>query len=141
MAVTIRLARAGRNHYACYRISVADSHKAATGKFLQQIGHYDPNQTPPALKIEEEAAVNWLMKGATMSETVETLFKRAGVLERFKQVKSGKAFEETEATAKAFDTKKDKPSKKAIAKKKAKEEAEAKAKEEAAAPAEETTKA
>ena len=124
MATVIRLSRTGHNNYDCYRISVANSRKAATGKFLQQIGYYDPNNEPPTLKIDEKSAISWLSKGAELSETVKSLFKKSGILEKFRQVKEGKPFEETTAKPLVWEKKKKKPSKKALAKLKAKEDAE-----------------
>ncbi|MBF0431324.1 MAG: 30S ribosomal protein S16 [Fibrobacteria bacterium] len=122
MAVKIRLARRGRNHYATYRIAVADQRFSPTGRFLQQIGHYDPNQKPPLLKIDEASAIEWMLKGAQVSDTVRGLFGRQGILEKFEQVKAGKSFEEATGTVIPWKEKNKKLSKKAREKAKAKEE-------------------
>ncbi len=94
MSVVIRLSRQGRKHLPIYRIAVADSRNKPQGKFLQHIGHYDPNQNPPVLKVDEPAAIKWMQTGAKPSETVHTLFRRAGLMDKFIQVKAGKTLEE-----------------------------------------------
>jgi small subunit ribosomal protein S16 len=106
---------------------VANSRKPATGKFLEQIGSYDPNQRPPTIKIDEARAIYWLSNGAQLSDTVHSIFRHTGVMEKFEQVKAGKPLEE--ATASVIEWPKNK---RKIHKKK---------KEKAAADAEEASKA
>src|SRR5580704_3454739 len=101
MAVVIRLARMGHRHKPFYRISVADSRSAATGKFLEQIGHYDPNQNPPVVKVNEASALKWLKQGARPSDTVRSLFHRQGIMEKSQLVIKGKITEATPAKARA----------------------------------------
>ena len=118
----------GKTHKPFYRITVADSRAAATGKFLEQIGHYDPNLNPPAIKIDEAAALKWIKNGAQPSDTVRALFYRQGILEKSANARNGKA--ETELkTRESYQAKKPKVHKKA------KEKAEANAKAAAAAKA------
>jgi small subunit ribosomal protein S16 len=74
LAVVIRLARMGKTHKPFYRITVADSRASATGKFLEQIGHYDPSLNPPDIKVNEASALKWLKNGAQPSDTVRSLF-------------------------------------------------------------------
>src|SRR5690606_41538494 len=91
LAVVIRLARMGNTHKPFSRITVADSRAAATGKFLEQIGHYDPNVNPPEIKVNEASALKWLKNGAQPSDTVRTLFYRQGIMEKSVLVAKGKA--------------------------------------------------
>ncbi len=91
----------GHTHKPFYRISVADSRSAATGKFLEQIGHYDPNQNPPVVKVNEASALKWLKQGARPSDTVKSLFHRAGIMEKSRLVQKGKITEATPAKVRA----------------------------------------
>ena len=99
MPVVIRLSRQGHRHRPFYRISVADSRKAATGKFLQHIGYYDPAQNPPTLKVDEASAIKWMSVGAQPSDTVRSLFQHQGIMDKAAQVKKGKVA--TDITGKA----------------------------------------
>jgi len=76
MAVTIRLARRGNTHRPFYHIVAADSRYARDGRFLEQLGHYDP--ASKALEVNVEAAQKWLAQGARQSNTAKALLKRAG---------------------------------------------------------------
>lgn len=113
MAVVIRLARQGRTHSAFYRISVADSRKAATGKFLAQIGWYNPHATSNKIQVDEHSAIQWLQNGAQPSESVRSLFHDLGIMEKYAQVRRGKKPEEVSAVAKAPAKRKAKVHKKA----------------------------
>ena len=79
MAVKIRLARHGAKKRPYYRIVVADSRCPRDGKFIEEIGYYDPNQEPSVIKFNEEAAKKWLATGAQPTETVGKLLKIAGI--------------------------------------------------------------
>lgn len=80
MAVKIRLKRMGQKKAPFYRIVVADSRSPRDGKFIEQIGYYDPTKTPTDLKINEELANKWLGNGAQPSDTVKRLLKNAGIV-------------------------------------------------------------
>ena len=80
MAVKIRLRRMGAKKAPFYRIVVADSRYPRDGRFIEEIGTYDPNQEPSAFNIDEEAAKKWLQNGAQPTETVNKLFKNAGIV-------------------------------------------------------------
>jgi len=80
MAVKIRLKRLGQKKAPFYRIIVADSRSPRDGRFIDEIGTYDPNQEPSAVKVDEEAAKKWLANGAQPTEIVAKLFKKAGVI-------------------------------------------------------------
>ena len=79
MAVKIRLKRMGRKKAPFYRIVVADARAPRDGKFIEEIGTYDPNQEPSVFKVDEEAAKKWLNNGAQPTEVVGKLFKLAGI--------------------------------------------------------------
>jgi small subunit ribosomal protein S16 len=80
MAVKIRLRRMGTKQTPFYRVVVADSRAARDGRFLENLGSYDPLKQPAGLAIDAEKAARWLAKGAQPTETVRTLLRRAGVL-------------------------------------------------------------
>lgn len=79
MAVKIRLKRMGQKKSPFYRIVVADSRSPRDGRFIEEIGTYDPNQEPSAFQVNEEAAKKWLSNGAQPTEVVGKLFKVAGI--------------------------------------------------------------
>ena len=79
MAVKIRLKRMGKKKAPFYRIIVADSRSPRDGKFIEEIGTYDPNQEPSVFKVNEDAAKKWLNNGAQPTEVVGKLFKLAGI--------------------------------------------------------------
>lgn len=79
MAVKIRLKRLGQKKAPIYRIIVADSRSPRDGKFIEEIGTYDPNNDPSTFNIDAEAAKKWLANGAQPTEVVGKLFKAAGI--------------------------------------------------------------
>lgn len=79
MAVKIRLKRMGAKKSPFYRIVVADARSPRDGKFIEEIGYYDPNQDPSVYKVDEDAAKKWLQNGAQPTETVGKIFKIAGI--------------------------------------------------------------
>ena len=79
MAVKIRLRRMGQKKAPFYRIVVADSRSPRDGRFIEEIGLYDPTKDPSVYRIDEEAAKKWLANGAQPTETVSKLFKLAGI--------------------------------------------------------------
>ena len=80
MAVKIRLRRMGQKKAPFYRIIVADSKSPRDGRFIEEIGTYDPTQDPTVYKVDEEAAKRWLANGAQPTDTVRGLFKKTGIL-------------------------------------------------------------
>jgi small subunit ribosomal protein S16 len=82
MAVKIRMTRMGAKKKPFYRLVVADSRAPRDGKFIEQIGYYNPISEPAQIKIDEEKAVKWLNDGAQPTETVKALFKKHGVYEK-----------------------------------------------------------
>ena len=81
MAVRIRLTRLGDKKSPFYRVVVADSRVARDGKYIEQIGTYNPLTNPAEIKINNELAKKWLSQGAQPTETARTLLQRAGVIE------------------------------------------------------------
>ena len=87
MAVKIRLKRMGSNKKPFYRIVVADSRSPRDGKFIEEIGYYNPVSQPKQVKINDEKAVKWLSNGAQPTDTVKTLLDNNGVMEKFEASK------------------------------------------------------
>ena len=79
MAVKIRLKRMGQKKAPFYRIIVADSRSPRDGRFIAEIGTYDPTKEPSAFNVDVEAAKQWLANGAQPTEIVAKLFKKAGI--------------------------------------------------------------
>lgn len=79
MAVKIRLKRMGQKKAPFYRVVVSDSRSPRDGKFIEEIGTYDPSKEPSAFTIDEEKAKKWLANGATPTDTVGKLLKGAGI--------------------------------------------------------------
>lgn len=79
MAVKIRLKRMGANKKPFYRIVVADSRAPRDGKFIEEIGYYNPVVEPKVLKINNESTEKWLATGAQPTETVKKLLEQNGV--------------------------------------------------------------
>ncbi len=80
MAVKIRLRRMGAKKAPFYRIVVADGRYPRDGRFIEEIGYYDPTKEPTVLKIDAEKAKAWLRNGAQPTDTVRGIMKREGIL-------------------------------------------------------------
>ena len=78
--VKIRLRRMGAKKAPFYRVIVADSRYPRDGRFIEEIGTYDPLKEPSSINIDADRANEWLKLGAQPTDTVKSLFKRAGVL-------------------------------------------------------------
>ncbi len=79
MAVKMRLKRMGQKKAPFYRVVVADSRSPRDGRFIAEIGTYDPTKNPSVVKFDEEAAKKWLSNGAQPTDTVAKLLKIAGI--------------------------------------------------------------
>ena len=79
MAVKIRLARYGRKKQPFFRIVVADERCSRDGRFLENVGTYNPRIDPPEVAVEKEKVENWLQKGAIPSDTVRSILRKEGV--------------------------------------------------------------
>ena len=79
MAVKMRLKRMGQKKAPFYRVIVADSRSPRDGRFIEELGYYDPTKEPSVIKIDEELAKKWLANGAQPTGTVAKLLKIAGI--------------------------------------------------------------
>ena len=80
MAVKIRLRRMGAKKAPFYRVVVADSRFPRDGRFIEEIGYYDPTKNPAEVKIDGEKAKKWIGNGAQPTDTVKAILKKNGVL-------------------------------------------------------------
>ncbi|HHT67553.1 MAG TPA: 30S ribosomal protein S16 [Erysipelotrichaceae bacterium] len=87
MAVKIRLTRFGRHKDPFFRVVAADSRFARDGRYIEQIGHYDPAKGVENAVIDEELALKWLEAGAVPSETVKAIFNRKGINAKYAESK------------------------------------------------------
>ncbi|MDO4203328.1 MAG: 30S ribosomal protein S16 [Selenomonadaceae bacterium] len=90
MAVKIRLTRLGAKKKPFYRIIVADSHSPRNGRFIEIIGNYDPTKEPAVVNVDEEKAIDWMMKGAQPTDTVRSLLSKKGVMAKYDAAKRSK---------------------------------------------------
>lgn len=90
MAVKIRLKRMGAKKAPIYRIVVADSRSPRDGRFIEEIGTYNPLKEQPEIKVNEEKTLNWLNNGAIPTDTVKNILSKAGVMEKFHNSKNNK---------------------------------------------------
>ncbi|MBQ7384841.1 MAG: 30S ribosomal protein S16 [Clostridia bacterium] len=81
MSVKIRLTRTGAKKAPTYRVIVADSRSPRDGRFIEEIGHYNPRTEPVEIVINEERAKVWLKNGAQPTETVKALLKKSGIVD------------------------------------------------------------
>ena len=82
MSVKIRLKRMGMKKKPFYRVVVADSRSPRDGRFIEEIGYYNPVSTPVELKIDNEKAAQWMRNGAQPTDTVRALLKKTGAIEK-----------------------------------------------------------
>jgi len=87
MAVKIRLTRMGKKKQPSYRVVVMDSRKPRDGRYLEQIGFYDPRQDPSLIEIDNEKALRWLRNGAQPTERAQKLLEISGAWTQFKVAK------------------------------------------------------
>ena len=89
--VKIRLRRMGAKKRPFYRVVVADARSPRDGRYIEEIGYYDPTKDPAVIKIDEDKAVRWINDGAQPTDTARSLLRKTGVLKKvheLKQVKS-----------------------------------------------------
>jgi small subunit ribosomal protein S16 len=82
--VKIRLRRMGRRNRPFYRVVVTDSRSPRDGKFIEVIGHYNPLTDPATVTIDEERALKWLRYGAQPTDTVRSLLRKLGIMDKVK---------------------------------------------------------
>ena len=80
MAVKIRLRRMGAKNAPFYRVVVADSRYPRDGRFIEELGYYDPTKEPSVVKIDGDKAKEWMANGAQPTDTVKALLKKEGIL-------------------------------------------------------------
>lgn len=90
MSVKIRMHRAGAKRKPFYRIVVADSRMPRDGRFIEQVGYYNPVSQPKELKLDEDKIFEWLQKGAQPSDTVKSLLSGAGLMAKLHDAKYNK---------------------------------------------------
>ncbi|HKY53475.1 MAG TPA: 30S ribosomal protein S16 [Anaerolineales bacterium] len=91
--VRLRLRRIGLKGQPTYRIVAADKESPRDGRFLEILGFYNPRTNPATIHIKEDRAYHWMKNGALPTESVEKVFKSAGVMDRFERFKKGDAAE------------------------------------------------
>ena len=79
MAVKMRLRRMGQKKAPFYRIVIADERSPRDGRFIEELGYYDPTTDPATIKIDTEKAATWVKNGAQPTDTVRALLKKAGL--------------------------------------------------------------
>jgi len=87
--VKIRLKRMGAKKRPFYRIVVADARSPRDGRFIEEIGYYDPIREPAAVKVDMDRALYWMGNGAQPTETVRSLFRRQGVMKALAERRAG----------------------------------------------------
>ena len=81
MAVKMRLTRMGAKKAPFYRVIIADSRSPRDGRFIEEIGYYNPMTNPAEIKIDAEKAKKWIGNGAQPTETVKSLLKKSGIVD------------------------------------------------------------
>ena len=92
--VRIRLRRQGLKRQPSYRVVVTDQRKARNGKYLENIGHYNPRTRPATEIIQEDRALYWLSVGAQPSDAVRRMLQHTGTWERFQRLRAGESIED-----------------------------------------------
>lgn len=101
MAVRIRLKRLGAKKRPFYRVVVADQRSPRDGRFIENIGRYQPMDDPSLIEIDEERALHWLRVGAQPSNTVRVLMTKVGIWDRFTAERPQKPTKKEAKAAKA----------------------------------------
>ena len=90
MAAKIRLKRMGAKKAPFYRIVVADSRSPRDGKIIEQVGTYNPLTEPAEVKVDSDLTIKWLQNGAIPTDTVKNILSKAGVMEKYHNMRQGK---------------------------------------------------
>lgn len=99
--VKLRLRRMGAKDQPFYRIVAVDSRKKRDGGYLENLGYYDPKAEPFILRVDTDKALKWLKVGAQPTETVRSLFSRAGVMETWHNIRTEKSLPSEDESAPA----------------------------------------
>lgn len=103
MAVRLRLTRMGRKKRPFYRIVAVDSRAPRDGKYLENLGYYDPKKEPFEVKLNEERILYWLSVGAQPTDTVRSLLRREGILFKWDLIRRGLSEEEMQEKMKMWE--------------------------------------
>lgn len=103
--VRIRLRRIGLKGQPTYRIVAADKESPRDGRFLEILGFYNPRTQPATIHVDESRVYHWMKNGALPTESVEQVFKSAGILDRFDRFKKGEPIETLVKEAEEAETK------------------------------------
>ena len=87
MAVKMRLTRIGKKKAPCYRVVIADERSPRDGRFIEEIGSYDPMTEPATIKIDADKAKKWLANGVQPTDTVKSLLSKQGIMTKFAESK------------------------------------------------------
>lgn len=87
MALKIRLKRMGMKKSPFYRFVVSEASSPRDGRFVEELGYYNPTKNPIEVKIEEEKVLKWLGNGATPTDTVRSILSKAGIMKKFDESK------------------------------------------------------
>ena len=90
MAVKLRLKRMGAKKAPFYRVVAADARSPRDGRFIEELGYYNPKTEPATVSLKEEEILAWLNNGAQPTDTVRSLLSKAGIMTKFAQQKQGK---------------------------------------------------
>ena len=85
--VKIRMRREGKKQHPIYKLVATDSRSPRDGRFIESIGYYDPTTAPATVKLDEEKALEWMAKGAQITDTVKALLYKAGTMKRIEEQK------------------------------------------------------
>src|ERR671923_2431920 len=91
--VRIRLRRIGLKGQPTYRIVAADKESPRDGRFLEILGFYNPRTEPATIHVKEDRAYHWMKNGALPTESVQKVFRSAGIMDRFERFKQGESIE------------------------------------------------
>lgn len=103
MAVKLRLRRMGRKKRPFYRIVAADARAPRDGRFIEEIGYYNPIADPAVIEVKEERALYWLQQGAIPTDTVKSLLRKKGIILKFDLLKKGLPPEKIEEELKKWE--------------------------------------
>lgn len=90
MAVKLRLKRMGAKKAPFYRVVAADARSPRDGRFIEELGYYNPKTEPATVSLKEEEIMKWLNNGAQPTDTVRSLLSKAGIMTKFAEQKQGK---------------------------------------------------
>jgi len=105
--VRIRLRKVGSKAQISFRIVAADREHPRDGRFIEELGHYNPRTHPSTIVVDEARAYHWLRNGAQPSASVAQLFKQSGTLDRYTRYQAGEALETLVAEASAAASSRD----------------------------------